>query len=202
MSAHKPDTPENHIGSYKWYKPSNQWSHTLLKYGLYLTDMGVISSMTCFANIIPNLQVLLVGDIDLIAEFSDIWCFTVSEMSAYVWCVWMKMLSVECIHIYDSLGNLSVFVMLVQVFWQQAQFIMSNHILFTDKPELECSRRVLSKIGRKNVQVTCKGKMNPPPTTRSWSWGKKPNRTLLINDEEKPGYKAGVKVSSHSPELY
>ncbi|KAI0217738.1 hypothetical protein LSAT2_030529 [Lamellibrachia satsuma] len=46
------------------------------------------------------------------------------------------------------------------------------------------------KLGEKNVQLMCQGKMHPPPMFSTWLWGKKPNRTILNTGDKLPGFHA------------
>ena len=61
----------------------------------------------------------------------------------------------------------------------------------------DCEESWQVKPGTPDARISCKARMFPPATTSVWSIGKKPNRTILTNDQatEDNTYKAKVNVS-------
>ena len=73
--------------------------------------------------------------------------------------------------------------------------------MFAVMPEwADCEESWQVKPGTPDAKISCKARMFPPPSTSVWSIGKKPNRTILTDDQatEDNTYQAKVNVSSFS----
>ena len=76
--------------------------------------------------------------------------------------------------------------------------------MFAVMPEwADCEESWQVKPGTPDAKISCKARMFPPPSTSVWSIGKKPNRTILTDDQatEDNTYQAKVNVSSLSLSL-
>lgn len=64
----------------------------------------------------------------------------------------------------------------------------------SDSPQLNCDQKWFSKLNAKNFKIKCTGKMNPPHTIFTWSYGPKANRTILEDGDNSDGLSARMIV--------
>ncbi len=73
----------------------------------------------------------------------------------------------------------------------------TNPLPLPVKPEwASCEESWQVKPGTTNAKISCRARMFPAGTTSKWSIGRKPNRTLLVNEDKNEPYKTEVKVSA------